>query len=155
MLEKNKFFNVLIILLLAVSVALISPFYKNMISSVLPKDLQPIFDSNTYAPKIFEYLKNHNGRVFNSWSYGSSLALDQPNLYFIDTRNIIFNDKTVKEYKDFVRSPELNEGLPDRYEISYIMVNKQDFALLNWLQQSARFELVLDEDPAFLYKYLR
>ncbi|MEQ1723397.1 MAG: hypothetical protein ABL930_09495 [Pseudobdellovibrio sp.] len=152
---KSKVFNALIILLLAASIVLLSPFYKNKSSFVLPQDLQPVFDLNTHAPKISEYLKTNNGRVFNSWSYGSSLALTQPNFYFIDTRNIIFSDEIVKEYKDFVRFPELNEGIPDRYEVSYVMVNKQDLALLTWLQQSARFELVLDEDPAYLYKYLK
>ena len=144
--------NILVITLVGTAAFALNPFLKNKFSRFLPEKYQSTFDSNYRAEKINSFLVGANGNVFNTWEFGSDLALGQNNKYFIDTRNIIFSESVANEYVKFLYEPEKSRGFLTKYHFKYYVVHSNYSKLFAWLLTQPDFKLVIDEAPAFLFE---
>ena len=153
--QKNRFssiLNVLIIVLIAAVTFLLNPFLKSDFSRFLPTKYQSTFDTGFRAEKINAFLESANGNIFNTWEFGSDLALGQKNKYFIDSRNIIFPNTVENEYVNFLYEPEKNRNFLIKYRFKYYVIHKGYSKLITWLESQSDFKLVIDESPALLFE---
>ena len=153
--QKNRYsspLNILIIAFLMTITFLLSPFQKEDFSRFLPKKYQPTFDPGYRAEKINAFLETANGNIFNTWEFGSDLALGQKNKYFIDTRNIIFSNTIEKEYVKFLYEPEKSRDFLIKYRFKYYVIHRDYSELIAWLGSQPNFKLIIDESPAFLFE---
>lgn len=153
--QKNRFSSVLNVLVIAVVTTmtfLLNPFLKQEFSRFLPTKYQSTFDPNYRAERINAFLEISQGNVFNTWEFGSDLALGQKNRYFIDTRNIIFSNSVENEYINFLYEPEKNRDFLIKYRFKYYVIHGGYSKLKAWLESQSDFKLVIDEPPAFLFE---
>ena len=142
----------MIVIFLSLATVSLSPYFKEQIAGDLPEKLQSTYNRNYRVGKISAYLMNNPGPIFNSWEYGSDLALVQKNRYFIDTRNIIFSDAVDREYDLFINRPETGIDLTAKYHFKYFLVHGRRIKLLEWLKAQSDIKLVIEEGPAFLFE---
>ena len=142
--------NACIIFVIAVAVALMSPFFKRHIKDYLPEKYSSTFNQDYRVEKINQFLSTHEGPIFNSWEYGSDLALVQNNKYFIDTRNIIFSDRVDHEYDLFLKQP--TSDFVSKYQFKYLLLHKPKPGLLSWIKLQSDYSLVIEEGPAMLFE---
>lgn len=150
--NSNTKINSFITALLLLLVIFISPYQKNSISEHLPESLKSVYDTNYKISAIAEFLQNNSGNIFNSWEYGSDLALSQKNKYFIDTRNIIFSDETNFEYDKFISEPEKYSYLIDKYDFKFFLIHQKHQPLVSWLKDQPNIRLVVAEKSALLFQ---
>lgn len=144
--------NILIITFIMTITFLLNPFQKKDFSRFLPAKYQPTFDPGYRAEKINTFLESANGNIFNTWEFGSDLALGQKNKYFIDTRNIIFSNTIENEYVNFLYEPEKNQAFLIKYRFKYYVVHRGYAQLISWLGAQPNFKLIIDEGPALLFE---
>lgn len=153
--QKNRYssaLNVLIIALVMTVTFLLNPFQKKDYSRFLPAKYQPTFDPNFRAEKINAFLETANGNIFNTWEFGSDLALGQKNKYFIDTRNIIFSNTIENEYVKFLYEPEKSHASLIKYRFKYYVIHRGYSRLISWLSSQPNFKLIMDDGPALLFE---
>lgn len=152
---KNRFsslYNVLIVALVTTLTILLNPYLKKEFHRFLPSKYQATYDTNYRPEKIIGFLENANGNIFNTWEFGSDLALGQKNKYFIDTRNIIFPVKIENEYVNFLYEPEKNRDFQIKYRFKYYVIHSGYSNLIDWLTIQPDFKLIIDESPALLFE---
>lgn len=152
---KSKYspvFNTAIVVMIIAAAILVNPYFKNYIAEYLPAGYRPIYNKNYRVEKINAYLSSHSGAIFNSWEFGSDLALAQKNKYFIDTRNIIFTDAVNAEYDAFNRNPQLNTDFLIKYDFRFFLIHERRSGLIEWLKRRPDIRLVLVEGPALLFE---
>ena len=118
----------------------------------MPSEYKGVLDPRGHTEHIDEYLKQHSGTVFNEWIYGSDLALQQSNKYFIDTRNIIFSDKVNQEYDLFMAQPQVGFPAIANYGFKYFLIGDSHPDLLNWMRASGNFREVIKDESATLFE---
>lgn len=148
----SKSINVVLVLTVAFVGLALSPFFKAKWNPYLPLEFQSSISSQFHLKQTSAYLKQQSGTIFNDWVYGSDLALQQNNRYFIDTRNIIFSDQVDHEYDLFISSPELGFATIDRYGFRFYLISAKHGPLLAWMKKSDQFKLIMQEDAAFLFE---
>lgn len=153
--RSSKIANAVVVALLIVICALLSPFNKRNLASYLEPNIQFVYNRYYRVEKINTFLQNHSGDIFNTWGYGSDLALAQTNKYFIDTRNIIFSDDVNRQYEDFINHPDENSEVLTRYNFKYFLVNKDHKLLYRWFSNQNGFKLILEEGPAGLFEKIQ
>ena len=135
-----------------VAVLLLTPALKPQIFALLSPENRSVYHTELRSEKINAFLQTKTGNIFNGWEYGSDLALEQPNKYFIDTRNVIFPDRINLEYEKVASRPAKNKDLLKKYDIKYFIVNDKQFALLNWLEQTTGCTKIIQDDLAYLFE---
>ncbi len=153
--QKNRYssaLNILIIAFVMTITFLLNPFQKKNFSRFLPARYQPTFDAGYRAEKINAFLKTADGNIFNTWEFGSDLALGQKNKYFIDTRNIIFSNTIENEYVKFLYEPEKSRDFLIKYRFKYYVIHRGYSKLISWLGSQPNFKLIIDEGPALLFE---
>ncbi len=149
----SRILNTVVILGLTALTVCTSPYLKQNFSFLLPEKKRPVFDADTRVENINQYLNSHEGRIFNSWIYGSDLALAQKNQYYLDTRNIIFSDDSINNYQLFINQPEQGFERIKTWNFRYFLVHQDQQVLVDWLKSQRRFKMLLVEGPATLFEH--
>ena len=148
----RRLFNYAFLGVMLVAVLLLTPALKPQIFALLSPENRSVYHTELRSEKINAFLQTKTGNIFNGWEYGSDLALEQPNKYFIDTRNVIFPDRINLEYEKVASRPAKNKDLLKKYDIKYFIVNDKQFALLNWLEQTTGCTKIIQDDLAYLFE---
>ncbi|MGZ3689895.1 MAG: hypothetical protein ACXVAX_00240 [Pseudobdellovibrio sp.] len=148
----SKKINFAAILILSLLILCLSPFFKPRFSNWLDKKEASVYVKYLRSDKINTYLQQNQGAIFNTWVYGSELALSQKNKYFIDTRNIIFPDEIDKEYSFILKEPQAHLDLLKKYDIRYFIIQPEEQALYKWLNSNKNCQLDLDDVSILLFK---
>lgn len=148
----SRILNGMIVAMILLAATLVNPYFKKKIEHVLPAGYQLTYNRNYRVEKINAYLNTHSGPIFNSWEFGSDLALEQKNKFFIDTRNIIFTDAVNDEYDKFNRQPEHSSEFLIKYGFKFFVIHERRKKLTDWLRSQPDIRLVMTEGPAFLFE---
>lgn len=149
----KKSFNVIILLLLFLISLFMSSEKSNAFRKQTGKASFQYYDE-TVVSNIFNYLQNEseNKFIFNDWAVGSHLSLLSDVKIFIDTRNIIYSDQTVLDYKNiYSHSIDYSQEKIQSMNINYILINASSL-LAQSLQSSPNWSLVMTEGLYVLYK---
>jgi hypothetical protein len=149
---EKRTLNLAVALVLTAVLVALTPFLKTQFSHYLPPATKDVYDKEARSEKIDVFLQNNSGNVFNSWIYGSDLALSQKNKYYIDTRNIIFPKKIFDDYLLFLNQPQTAFPVISSYNFRFFLIHEDHQILLNWLRSRPDFELVVSDPPAFLFE---
>jgi len=146
--------NLIVVCVLIIANILLMPNYKSYVLAYLPISKQKIYDDS--APVEFaKYLSNTNDQepVFNDWDYGSYLSLSQNHKYFIDTRNIIFNEYYFGEYVKIINAEDGYLNKLEHYKIKYIILDKTlRQKLIASLNQNKSWKIVQESNQTILYE---
>jgi hypothetical protein len=148
--KHSKTINRAIVSLMFIAFIILTPFLKDY----LPNSKGEAFSKDTHLPVIDAYLKTQSGSIFNDWIYGSDLALQQPNKYFIDARNIIFTDQVNAQYDHFFRDPQAGFQDLQKYDFKYFLIGDKHPQVKKWMEASGKFKIIINEGPATLYEVL-
>lgn len=154
---NRNIFELINIFFVAITIGvtiLFLPYIKPTVENFLPLNKKEVFDE--YAPfKIATYLEKttNDGPIFNEWEYGSFLILMQEHKIFGDTRNIIYNNENVLEYRKVISGVAGWDKILNKYKIRYVLVNvNKGSELIKKMIDSKKWELVTQEKETVLYE---
>lgn len=149
--NRSRAMNFIVVGCLAGLVFAVSPIMKKYVSAFLPKEFKNVFMLGERPENILTLLSQNKERVFNSWDFGSNLSLERTGQYYIDTRNIIFSDKVINLYDNFLAQPDKYWPELKAYSPVYFLMHDKHKQVLKWLKDNPSCKFVMAEDLANLY----
>ncbi|HAR62382.1 MAG TPA: hypothetical protein DCS13_02855 [Candidatus Margulisbacteria bacterium] len=136
---------------LVVFIAIVSFF---VLSGKLDKPLGIGIDKTVYPYEVVDYLKTKklNGNMFNQYRWGGYLIWELPdNKVFIDGRLDIFQKKGMDEYYKVMGLQNGWEEVLKKYNINYILVDKEQTISKFLLRVSNDWFLEKEDKKALLF----
>lgn len=113
--------NGVIVAVLAVLCLASSPWWKP--GFLLPPNLQALYSETAPAELVALIAASEKpGAVFHHHDFGSFLALTQGRKLFLDSRNIIFTDADLEQYRRILHAEGDWRELIDRYQVRFALL---------------------------------